>query len=214
MAFDKCTLLSSQGSDAPPTQPHDQARRATSQSYPPRSACQIDAPEIRRPGSQPMTALHEVEAPILALRSADSQVERGSGVVLRLRGDQAFRPVRFPVGRTSNNLRGFRGSDKSGRARGRVAHVSAVPEHPPLRSPPRPPGVRRCCSRRKLLRAADLSGPYLRRAQQLPQSATRRPCARTPARRAHDRQRMLRCRGTQKGPCPEAEALLSPARGV
>ncbi|MBB5742098.1 hypothetical protein HD600_000595 [Microbacterium ginsengiterrae] len=43
LAFDKCTLLSSQGSDAPTTQSHNQARRATSLSYPPRSACQIDA---------------------------------------------------------------------------------------------------------------------------------------------------------------------------
>ena len=37
MAFDKCTLLSSQGSDAPTNQSHDQPSRATSLSYLPQA---------------------------------------------------------------------------------------------------------------------------------------------------------------------------------
>src|SRR5688572_1962303 len=42
LAFDKCTLLSSQGSDTPTRPSHhnnDQPRRATSQSYPTRTVC-------------------------------------------------------------------------------------------------------------------------------------------------------------------------------
>ncbi|WP_235281674.1 hypothetical protein, partial [Microbacterium azadirachtae] len=44
LAFDKCTLLSSQGSDAPAFRPLGLPFRATSLSYPSRSGCQIDTP--------------------------------------------------------------------------------------------------------------------------------------------------------------------------
>ncbi|WP_310019715.1 hypothetical protein, partial [Microbacterium resistens] len=44
LAFDKCTLLSSQGSDAPAFRPLGLPFRATSLSYPFRSVRQIDTP--------------------------------------------------------------------------------------------------------------------------------------------------------------------------
>ncbi len=48
LAFDKCTLLSSQGSDAPAGRPLGFPYRATSLSYPSRFACQVDPPAIFR----------------------------------------------------------------------------------------------------------------------------------------------------------------------
>ncbi|MFB8388055.1 hypothetical protein ACFC3F_13040, partial [Microbacterium sp. NPDC055910] len=45
LAFDKCTLLSSQGSDAPATRPLSSARRATSLSYVSLRFCQIRVPD-------------------------------------------------------------------------------------------------------------------------------------------------------------------------
>ena len=44
MAFDKCTLLSSQGSDAPTFKSLDHLRKATSLAYPAPRPCQIDTP--------------------------------------------------------------------------------------------------------------------------------------------------------------------------
>jgi hypothetical protein len=75
LAFDKCTLLSSQGSDAPTNQPTTagQPSRATSQSYPPRSVCQTDAPRHSSLQQRSMTAVHERKTPILDPEAATSK---------------------------------------------------------------------------------------------------------------------------------------------
>jgi hypothetical protein len=49
LAFDKCTLLSSQRSDAPAFRSHNLRRRATSLSYTSRPACQISSARRKTP---------------------------------------------------------------------------------------------------------------------------------------------------------------------
>ena len=58
LAFDKCTLLSSQRSDAPAFWPLSRRRRATSLSYTSRRACQIEAARHKTP-PQSQTDVHE-----------------------------------------------------------------------------------------------------------------------------------------------------------
>src|SRR3954447_6544444 len=62
LAFDKCTLLSSQGSDAPAAQPLSLARRATSLSYASCSVCQIGAFRLEGRKQMPMTTSHQARS--------------------------------------------------------------------------------------------------------------------------------------------------------
>ena len=121
MAFDKCTLLSSQGSDAPAAQPHSLAHRATSLSYPTPSPCQISV-------STESTHSHRsVERP----RDRTNPPGRTSsdvifsGGLFPLEGNGASASPFLPLGRTSKTLRGFRGPAKSAPHPGRVARDSA-----------------------------------------------------------------------------------------
>ena len=124
LAFDKCTLLSSQGSDAP-THPPTKARRAGQlhNHTPPRSQ-----PTSQHGTDQktcaPETSCHEGGTTILTAKADEPQPELQSkrrGLVRQLEGGEAFRPFRFPVGRTSNNLRGIPPTSKSPPHPGRVA---------------------------------------------------------------------------------------------
>ena len=92
MAFDKCTLLSSQGSDAPAARPLSLARRATSLSYSSSSACQIDVLAARRPQKLSVTASHEERSG--ALRSGSSAGPQGNFSILSHSLDRVKSAVR------------------------------------------------------------------------------------------------------------------------
>src|SRR5690606_4497386 len=91
LAFDKCTLLSSQGSDAPAARSLDLAGRATSLSYPLRlSQVKSTDPDLERSAGRLRPLLRRGN-PILDPEVRDSQGESRWVVVLRLRG-RGLRP--------------------------------------------------------------------------------------------------------------------------
>src|SRR6478735_3064777 len=130
--FDKCTLLSSQGSDAPAIQPLGFLFRATSLSYSSCSACQIGA--FRLKSKRPTMASHEENlcpadrlcpsrGNLYSLCSALHWVKSGRarrachGQPVAARGAGAARSASGP--RDSRRVRPAQASQRQRRARGR-----------------------------------------------------------------------------------------------
>jgi hypothetical protein len=120
LAFDKCTLLSSQRSDAPAFQLLSLRRRATSLSYTPRLACQIATAGHKTPPR--LTCRTRVEETHPKPKTGPLTRSRSDGVVRCLRGARPSGLPLYPLGRTTRTLRGTSPPVESSPHPGRVAH--------------------------------------------------------------------------------------------
>ena len=107
LAFDKCTLLSSQRSDAPTLRLHSHHRGATSLSSCP-----------SHPGHSAGASSRIPSVPQAGDPECGSCCDGGGSL---LEGSQTLRPSLYPLGRTTRRLRGSRAAVQSAPHPGRVA---------------------------------------------------------------------------------------------
>src|SRR6187431_3221144 len=121
--FDKCTLLSSQGSDAPAIQPLGFLFRATSLSYSSCSACQIGA--FRLKSKRPTMASHEENScPADRLSPSRGNLYSLCSALCRVKSRRAGRACRAPAhggSRWSAPCGAAAGGSSAGGSGGRLA---------------------------------------------------------------------------------------------